>query len=409
DVIDIVTNINQKNNSISANISELTANITTVLAKIDQLLTCPCSQDIVNQIQIQIQALSSNIDAQMNALSADIDNINVDGAEVNIDYAPILTEIANVKTHVSSLTSQQTTKLTFFQRGETQTILNLFNRCCADILKNLSNLSFDLSPVLQAIESSKTKILQAFLISEGKIINKITETHQSILTGQTDIKTVISAKIDSYLGKSYNGQIIVHDREGNQLIFPFAGVGLDGITNILLLLAEIFDQLLNQEDDPCNSVALIYSDYYPHKVLVSQLHITFIPVQEKKLGKNIPNRKMHVFNPRENLDWCLDIDPLRPQQGTSGFLRLVWDEKDNSGTVRSWTGGHFANKDNAIDTANKLMALSTLTDSNYRWTEEGTKKNVKAISWKPISAVLVYVENGQVSGLRCFSPPKDGC
>lgn len=412
EIKDRANNIDGRINTVNNNLSAVNTNITTVLEGISQLLLCPCNENIINQIRLKIEELKTNIDVQLNNLSIDISNINVDGAEVDIDYQPIF----NKFTELGSTLQQYQTSIISNENNWGNSIIAAvqgnsaqLSKCCNEILKTLDNLSFDLSPVFQAIESSKVEILQAFSISEGKIISNITDTRQAVLTGQTDIKTIISAKIDSYLGKDYNGQIIVHDKEGNQLAFPFAGIGLDGILNIILLLAEILDKLLNQEEDPCNSIALIYSDYYPHKVLRSQLHITFIPANEKKLARGVPNKTMHVFNPRENIDWCRDIEPIRPHQGTSGFLRLAWDQDRGSGTVKSWTGGHFFSKSNAIDTASKLMALSTLADADYRWTEEGTKKDVKTILWRPISAVLVYVNNGQVTNLRCFSAPKDGC
>ncbi|MEM9543888.1 MAG: hypothetical protein AAGA60_30950 [Cyanobacteria bacterium P01_E01_bin.42] len=407
-----VNNISQKNTSISASISNLNSQITTILTAVNQLLNCPCDQNIIGAIQLSLSSLEANIKTSFDKISVDLDSIDVDGAEVNIDYNPIFEKLNDLKVFVDLGNTNINNNI----NTKTDRIYDELTSCCHTIFDKLNNLDFDLTPVLQAIANSEKRILSAFILSENKVINNIVDAKTTILSGQTEIKNIIVARIDARLNKNYVGAIVVRDREGNEYNFPFSGVGLDGIHNTILSLVQAMEILNNQKGSPCDNVVLIYSDRYPAHVLEDQLEILFI--EEGTEWEPSSNKKrVTIHNPREGLDFCRDIYPLAIDRGNAVYGKLEWSysKPDINGNLRiheSYTGGRFSSETGAISFLEEVAKLSKIPAKPPRVTKNTKYKTVVATQrFRPVRAVLTrFHDDGKtVREKRCLEAPPEGC
>ncbi|MEA5467983.1 hypothetical protein [Spirulina sp. 06S082] len=418
-----INNLSIKITSLQSTLTNISGVINNIKNSIDILLSCPCNDDIVNSIKIEIENLKSQIGIELNTIKNNIDNIdvNIDGAEVKIDYEPIFARINQIRELQIAYQADIINNFIYNRETITQLIQDRFiyirdrlRECCEDINRNIDNINLDLTPILNKIESSKIELMQAFNISidnsRNITIQEISSARDALVSGQMQMTNIIIARIDKYLKKAYNGSITVQNKQGNEYNFPFSGLGLDGIHNTIIQLASAMELLNNQDnDDPCNNVVLVYSDRFPAQSLESQMEILFIEEGTKYSSKSKTVR-MHVFNPREGLDFCRDIYPIVLHRGSIAFGRLDWKYNDNGKTKTSWTGGHFAREEYALSALNAIAALSAIPPTAPRITTGGRKKPVAFASFRPIRAVITqFDEEGREGPRLCLNAPPEGC
>ncbi|MGD1909078.1 MAG: hypothetical protein ACFB0C_24245 [Leptolyngbyaceae cyanobacterium] len=168
-----------------------------------------------------------------------------------------------------------------------------------------------------------------------------------------------------------------------------------------------------QQDPSCNAVILLPAEPLNELQVPTQLVIKF--------GQNYPSSSgsrwsIHLPHPIGGLDWCEHFEGLfRTVVDADASVR--WCARQYWANSRLWTGGYFADENEAIGFLDVVIGLSQATPGKRTITQrikpDGLGAGLAVRNVRAVRAIVSDIDNSSgrpvIGSVKCYAPPRDGC
>lgn len=385
-----------------------------LLKKLDEIIAFLKDLDvylrgILGKIALDIEALiniANNIDASVSSIQTALSLLNqtINQLENNVEI------IRNLLNQLSNVTN------------------NILNQV-QNLQNTVNNQNVDLTPVLLAI---------------GGIVSLINSLQQDVdrlqppnIAGSTNSNGCLITQTYSYGGIGFNGissqlsslssqinslhselcPIIQQEQEiiegelvnidcenpDNIITTSFSGNGLRAIVAGLETnsnnLVKIHQEICKQKAEEPNCFVVVPSDVDEELPIPKQLIIHWRVDNIEEIGK-VSKWQSTIPLPISNLNWQTHFENLRWVRGN---VTGRWYLQNSTARL----GGYFETEQNAIDTLNQLIQLTTLEPKTTlpRITKNSSTfiQSVGVVT-RPYKAVIVEKQGNQIIPIQCFTP-----
>jgi hypothetical protein len=239
----------------------------------------------------------------------------------------------------------------------------------------------------------QNQIEQLFAL-DGKILTEVCDTNSSALLGSLPFPEI-------------SGQIEYFDCDRTTQAILYSGNGLEGLSKQVDALSTLVKVGVQATCDAAAFVVMPDARYEQFKA-ARQLQITWgsrYPTQQGSLWHS------HVPNPKENLNWCDHFEALYHIKGNV-YGRIEWENSKvptalycNSEEEAKRVLRYLVTLSSAIPTLNELGEPRILIQLG-----NSSKRNIQDRNLRAVRAAIAEIgSDGEVSAVKCYVPPAEGC